>query len=423
METMAVEVKPGSDATCTIRIRNTGVVVDQFVLDVVGIIGGWASVVPAVLNILPGDEAVANVTFAPPRSSSVLAGDTAFAVRVMSREDVAGSVVQEGVVTVLPFAEIVAEIVPRTSRTRRKGEHELAIDNNGNQPLRVAVLAADPDNALSFRCVPTDPVTEPGTATFVKITARPVKRRWRGPDERLPFQVVASPETGTPVTVEAAVLQRAVIPKGLLLAAGVLAVAVVALAVLWQAVLKPSIKSTASDTAVAAVNSQSHNLAASASKAQSQASQAQSQANQAQSAAQNASSAVAKAAASASSVAAAGGLPGGGTPTDFRLAATAAPNQSSTFTTYAYQPPAKQSVAVSDIILQNPAADQGMLQIRRNKEVLIEVSLASFRDLDYHFVVPLAFSNKDQVILAVDCTNPATVTCTPAAYFSGQLRK
>ena len=189
--------------------------------------------------------------------------------------------------------------------------------------------------------------------------------------------------------------------------------------------LKPSIQSTASDAAVAAASKENSAAASSVGSAKSQAAQAQSQASQAQAAAQNASSTVAKAVASASAGGLAGGsgLAAGARPNDFRLAANAPSNTAGTFATSAYQPPARKSVAVSDLILQNPLGDQGLLQIRRNKELLIEVSLANFRDLDYHFVVPLAFTAKDQVILAVDCTNPGAKACTPAAYFSGQISK
>lgn len=424
MDTAVLNVTPGGVESSTVRITNTGSIVDQFVLDVVGVLDGWVSVEPAVFNLLPGDEGVAIVTFAPPRTSEVLAGEVAYAVRVMSREDTAGSVVQEGTVMVLPFAEIAAEIVPRTSRGRRKGVHELAVDNLGNTAFGVGLLATDPDNALRLRCEPASLVTEPGTATFVKITVKPVKRYLRGPDERLSFQVLVSPEAAPSVTVEAALLQKALIPKGVLLALGVVVAGIAVLAVLWQTLLKPSIQSTASDAAVAAASKENSAAASSVGSVKSQAAQAQSQASQAQAAAKNASSAVAKAVASAS----AGGLVGGaglpgGSPTDFRLAANAPPDTSGTFTTSAYQPPAKKSVSISDLILQNPLGDQGLLQIRRNKELLIEVSLANFRDLDYHFVVPLAFTAKDQVILAVDCANPGAKACTPAAYFSGQISK
>lgn len=424
MEPTVLNVAPGGTESHTVRITNAGSIVDQFVLDVVGVIGGWITVEPAVLNLLPGDEGVATVTFAPPRGSEVLAGEVAYAVRVMSREDTAGSVVQEGTVTVLPFAEVAAEIVPRTSRGRRRGVHEVAIDNLGNVPFGVGLLATDPDNALRFRCDPAAVLTDPGTATFVRITAKPVKRFLRGPDERLPFQVLISPDAAPSVTVEAALLQKALIPKGVLLAAGLVVAGVAVLAVLWQTLLKPSIQSTASDAAVAAASKENSAAGSSVASAKSQAAQAQSQASQAQAAAQSASSTVAKAVASASG----GGLVGGagiagGSPTDFRLAANAPANTAGTFAVSSYQPPPKKSVAVSDLILQNPLGDQGLLQIRRNKELLIEVSLANFRDLDYHFVVPLAFTAKDQVILAVDCTNPGAKACTPAAYFSGQISK
>ena len=68
----------------------------------------------------------------------------------------------------------------------------------------------------------------------VRITARPTKRFLRGPDERLPFQVLVSPDAAPAVTVEAALLQKALIPKGVLLALGMVVAGIAVLAVLCR---------------------------------------------------------------------------------------------------------------------------------------------------------------------------------------------
>src|SRR2546421_3821396 len=85
-------VEPGSEAVSEIRVRNTGQVVDQFLLEVVGDPAAWANVEPPSLSLLPGDEGVATVRFRLPRSSDVQAGSFPFGVKVVSKEDPEGSV-------------------------------------------------------------------------------------------------------------------------------------------------------------------------------------------------------------------------------------------------------------------------------------------------------------------------------------------
>ncbi|MGH8875297.1 MAG: hypothetical protein ACRDVM_08630, partial [Acidimicrobiia bacterium] len=243
----AITVDPGGEATCEIKVRNNGAVVDQFSLDVVGDAGPWATVQPPVLNLFPGAEGVAQIQFKPPKSSKIAAGDVAFGVRVVSKEDIQGSVVEEGVLSIGGFAETTAELVPRTSRGRRKARHELAVDNRGNHRVNADILFNDPDQLLKFKADPPALVTEPGTATFARIEVAPKKTFWRGQNKTLPFQVIVAPEQGEPVVTDGTMVQEAVLPKWLgkaLLAAAAL---VLLAGLLWATLLKPTIESAAEE--------------------------------------------------------------------------------------------------------------------------------------------------------------------------------
>jgi hypothetical protein len=48
--------------------------------------------------------------------------------------------------------------------------------------------------------------------------------------------------------------------------------------------------------------------------------------------------------------------------------------------------------------------------------------LENFRDLDYHFLQPVAFTKDTPIVVSVDCTN-ATEHCTPSVYFAGRVVK
>ncbi|BCJ63911.1 hypothetical protein [Polymorphospora rubra] len=424
-----VTVDPGGETGCTVRVRNTASVVDQFTLDVVGDAAEWARVEPATMNLLPGTEEEARVTFAPPRAASVPAGSVDFGVRVRCHEDPDGSVVEEGVVTVRPFVELAAELVPRTSRARGTGRHQLVVDNTGNTDTTVEILPSDPDRLLNFRVQPAAPVLRPGTATFVKLRVRPRRRFLLGPDRNLPFQVaVARPDT-EPIVCDGTLVQRAVLPAWSPRVVLVAVAVVVALVGLWFAVLKPTVQSTAKEAAQV----QTEQLSQEVSEVKIQASEAAETAEKVEKAVTEGMLPTPAPEPSSGPGTGPGRTNGGGpqggtlenadpeTATDFRVATNASPTTSNTFTLATYRPAAGKVLWVTDIVLQNPHGDAGVLQVRRGATVLLETGLNNFRDLDYHFVQPVRFSAEQPVTVAVRCTNPGTTACTPAAYFAGQL--
>ena len=76
-----VEVQPGSVATCVVTVKNTGTVVDQFTIDILGDPAGFAAAEPATLSLFPGAEGTATVFFRPPRAAETPTGELPFGVR------------------------------------------------------------------------------------------------------------------------------------------------------------------------------------------------------------------------------------------------------------------------------------------------------------------------------------------------------
>ena len=129
-----IEVLPGAVATCTVTVKNTGTVVDQFTIDILGDPAAWTTAEPRHPVALPRRRGDATVFFRPPRAAETPTGELPFGVRARSREDPAGSAVEEGVLVVGAYQDTFAELVPRTSRGSRGATHELAVDNRGQQP-------------------------------------------------------------------------------------------------------------------------------------------------------------------------------------------------------------------------------------------------------------------------------------------------
>jgi len=90
-DSAAVEVEPGGQASCSVVIENTGMVVDGVLLDILGDAAEWTSVEPAQVNLLPGASAPAKIVFKPPRTATLPPGEVPFGLRAMSQEDPDGS--------------------------------------------------------------------------------------------------------------------------------------------------------------------------------------------------------------------------------------------------------------------------------------------------------------------------------------------
>lgn len=234
-----------------------------------------------------------------------------------------------------------------------------------------------------------------------------------------------------PITSDGLLVQRSVLPAWSPRVVLVAAAVAVALVGLWFAVLKPTVQSTAKEAAQVETKELSQEVA----EVKTQASEAAQTAEKAEKVANVAAGVSPKPSASPSPTTDTGKGNGNGpggqagtldnadpeTAADFRVATSASPTTANEFTLSTYRPAEKKVLWVTDIVLQNPHGDAGLLQVRRGDTVLLETGLNNFRDLDYHFVQPLRFSAGQPVTVAVKCANPGTTACTPAAYFAGQL--
>jgi hypothetical protein len=432
----ADEVEPGESVSWSYRIRNSGQVVDRYMIDVVGVAGEWATAEPAEVNLFPGGEEEVRITFAPPRSSSVLAGDVAFAIRIVSGEDTAGSAVVEGTIRVLPFDEMKAELVPRTIRLKRRGTTELAVDNAGNTPRTVQFFIEQEEDNLRVVPDPTVMDLAPGKATFANVLVRPKRTFWRGQPKTLPFQVAVLNEdrTGPPVYADGVVVQEQLLPKWLLKLLLALLAAALVLFVLWQTVFKSVIESTAKDAVkpqVAAATDAANQAKAAQTAANGSAQAAKTSADQAATSAQQGGGGGTGTTTTIAGSVGTGGVLGQGTPTSFSLSSPTTatpvsppPNPLNLVSSPAAPIPNNKQLLLTDVVFENAAGDSGVFQIKRDNTVLFQVGLNNFRDLDYHFVTPLVINGAagQTLTVAVACqTTVGNVPCTASAFFTGVL--
>lgn len=421
-----VEVVPGGTASVEVTLRNTGAVVDEFRLEVLGVAAEWSSVAPAVVPLFPNATAQAVITFAPARTSDTPAGEIDVAVRASSREDPDGGGAEEMIVVVAPFDEAGAELLPRTLRGARGAKAQIAVDNHGNRATNRTASATDPDQLLRFSLKPDRFTIAPGRAAFIDLKVKPKKTFLRGAEKALPFRANLVDGEST-LAVDGTFVQRPILSRGLARLLSLLLLALIGLFALWQFGFKPAIKSAAQTAAKEQVKQELAPVA----------------------------TAVPSVPVAPTTTAKGGGsnpvtpkpttkpatpatptpatptpaTPGGGAAGD---AAKGDDGRGGTSVTervetdaskvgeFVPSPDSKQRFTLTDVVLQNPKGGRGVLTISRDDKVLFVSALENFRDLDFHVIAPIVINPGQKLTATVVC-DPTDNACSAAVLFSGFL--
>jgi hypothetical protein len=420
------DVEPGGSVSLELTVRNTGTVVDQFNFELLGGAAAWTTFDPPTVSLFPQAEETVQAVFAPPRASDTASGPVPFGIRVESREDPQGSVVEEGTVNVAEFSDGTAELTPRATRVALRGRLQVAVDNRSNIPYQAELVGTDGESAYDYVFRPPLVDVPAGSVAFAKATIRPKAPYWRGPSTTQPFQVLlrqqhmdgAGPELGPAGThppellADGAVVRDALLPGWLgKVVAGLLALCAV-LALLWFTLVKPQITAAAQNQVkkdiipvAMQVSKLNHAVGAIA-------------ARQALPPAPHPSGPPAPKPATNPHNHPASGTTGSkrvivSTPVNASLTATG------NDTTTAYPVPAGKTLEITDILLENSAGASGSVFLKDNNTVLMSWALADFRDLDYHWITPVFFPAKSRLQLTVsNCTG----VCTPSLYFAGSMK-
>ncbi len=237
-----------------LRVRNTGDVVDEYRCEPVGNVAPWVTVEPQTLRLYPGTTGTVELTFAPPRTPDATAGPHPYAVRITPTEHPDAVTVPEGNLTVTPFTEVRAELVPPTVKGRFRGRPRLAVDNLGNTRVTASLSGSDTGDRLSYDLKPGSVQIEPGRAVFVDTTLRPRRIIWFGSKEEQPYTLNVQRSGAVPLAVDGTFVQRGFLPRWLATALSLTVALAIAFVMIWLA-YKPQVRSLASEkVAQAAVN-------------------------------------------------------------------------------------------------------------------------------------------------------------------------
>jgi hypothetical protein len=226
-------VDPGGAATVTLRLRNTTDLVEEYRIAVAGQPGVWAEVEPRTLRLYPGTTGTAEITFRPPRTPDATAGGHPFAVEVTPTEQPGDKAVVEGHLTVTPFSEVRAELLPHTVRGRFRGKPQFAVDNFGNTRLTASLTGQDIGGRLGFELRPANVQVEPGRAAWVQGRVKPPAITWFGRRESHPYTVNVLRSGAESVKVEGVFVQQAIMPHWLLGFMSLLLACTIAFTIAW----------------------------------------------------------------------------------------------------------------------------------------------------------------------------------------------
>jgi Clostridial hydrophobic W len=250
LEPASTVVDPGSTTTVRLRLRNTSDVVDEYSFTPVGDLAPYVTIDPPLLRLFPGSTGAVQLTFAPPRTPEATAGPNPYAVQIVPREHPGATVVLEGNLTVTPFAEIRAELVPPTVKGRFRGRPKLAVDNLGNTRLTASISGSDNGDQLGYEFHPESVQIEPGRAAFVSTRLRPRQITWFGRKQNRPYRLALQRSGSAPVAVEGTFVQKGVLPRWLMTCLGLLLGLAVACVALWLG-YQPQVVSLAQEQPVA----------------------------------------------------------------------------------------------------------------------------------------------------------------------------
>ncbi|MFI0716904.1 hydrolase [Streptomyces inhibens] len=244
LEPASATVDPGSSTTVRLKVRNTGDIVDEYRFEPVGALAPWTTVEPQSLRLYPGTTGTVELTFAPPRTPDATAGPNPYAVRITPTEHPDAPAVPEGNLTITPFTEIRAELVPPTVKGRFRGRPRLAVDNLGNTKVTASLSGSDTGDRLSYDLQPGNVQIEPGRAAFVKATLRPRQITWFGSKKEQPYSLIVRRSGTEPMGVDGTYVQRGVLPRWLATSSGLFLALTIAFVTIWLT-FQPQLKSVA----------------------------------------------------------------------------------------------------------------------------------------------------------------------------------
>ena len=430
----ALRVLPGGQVSFVVEVRNLGAVVDRYSCEIVGMDAAWWTVTPAAMELFPERDAAPDgrsrpdapptvgrftVLIRPPRSPDARAGDWPIGAKVQSEHDPTGRAVEETVVTILPFGQLEADLVPSMINGRLRARTVLSVRNAGNRPESFEATGTDKAQFLKYEFAPPSVALGAGQDQPVRLTVRPSKAILLGQSVLRTFTVDVQgdgPDTA-PASLSGTLTQQAIIPPSTPKVLAALLVFAMAALALWGLFFKPQIDQAIRD-AVAPVAS---DLAAVKSNLPPPSSAASAEPSPVASP----SGSPTGSASAPPSVPVITPAPGASFSPQVFSASMGKANSNDTRT---FNVPAGFTFSVTDIFLNNTGGDGGVVTLSRGTQVLFQWNASDFRTLDDHFVTGIRIAANEDITMQWQCqpgplATTGQPTCILSVLISGTLTK
>jgi hypothetical protein len=212
-------VAPGAHVQAVLTIENLGDETDQYFVEVDGLPKGWVRLDRAELEIEPGMQSQAMLSFKPLRRSESQPGDHAFVVHVRSKSNPAQTIDAPTVLHVLPYSGF--GMAMGNLRVERGDNFKLYVHNQGNATLALSLQGTDRAQRLSFQLPKSTLILNPGERQTLTGGVKLRRPRLLGPDHDYEFDVIARSHdaAGFVASVPGTYVESGILPSWVPLAA------------------------------------------------------------------------------------------------------------------------------------------------------------------------------------------------------------
>lgn len=429
----ALRVAPGSGVSFVVEVRNLGSVVDRYSCEIVGLDASWTVVSPAAMELFPERDAAPdgrarpdapptvgrfNVTIRPPRTPEARAGDWAIGAKVQSEHDPDDRAVEETMLTVLPFGQLEADLVPSLTTGRLSAQTIVSVRNAGNRPESFEAAGSDKAKILDYEFEPPSVALGAGEDLPIKLRVKPKKAILLGQPVTRLFTVDVhgdGPDT-PPAGLSGTLSQRSIIPPSTPRVLGtILAFAMAALA-LWGLFFKPQIDQAIKDAVapvasdLAAVKSNLPPLSTAVTETD-----------------EPTPSPTGSATTSAPPPSIPVITPAPGVSFSPQAFAASIGNAKAN-DTRTFNVPTGFTFSLTDVFLNNTGGDGGIVTLSKGNQTLFQWNASDFRTLDDHFVTGIRIAATEDIKVAWQCQSSPLATagqptCNMSVLLSGTLAK
>ncbi len=162
-------VAPGARLQLVLVVENLTADEQLYTVEVGGPQREWVTVNRREMLLMPYEQSEATISVRPPRSAHTLPGRYPLTVRVALKDDAASALEAVREIDVVGYTGLGMVVRPE----RTNGFYQVAVQNQGNVPLEVALQGFDRQRQLSYHFEASQVRLAPGETQQVRLQVRP----------------------------------------------------------------------------------------------------------------------------------------------------------------------------------------------------------------------------------------------------------